>query len=327
MKCLVRMPNWLGDCVMATPLLAALRAAYPESSITAMCRGGVAALLERDPAIDTIFRFKRHSLLSRDSSEVVESLRSGQYDVALLLPNSFSSAWLAWQAGIPRRIGYTNWARAMLLTDKVRLPRRSEHLVESYMRLLTPLGVPPSKEGTRLFVGEEERQAAAERFGVVAPAIGFNVGAAYGPAKRWLPERYREVGAALLEADPSLTLLFFGDSSMRSLIDEVTSGLSERARNLAGETSLREYMALLTLCERFVTNDSGPMHMADALGVQTVALFGSTSPERTGPYNGSRVLYADVVCSPCYRRTCPVDFRCMKRLTVDAVLESLCLKK
>jgi heptosyltransferase-2 len=153
--------------------------------------------------------------------------------------------------------------------------------------------------------------------------IGINPGAAYGSAKCWLPERFREVTMRLLE-DKDTIIVYFGDLVTSNLVKEVCQGLSNRVINMAGLTSLRELACLISLCDVLLTNDSGPMHIAGALGTPVVALFGSTSAVVTGPFQeNSKVIQKHVSCSPCYRRTCPIDFRCMRQIEVDEVVQSV----
>ena len=326
---IVRMPNWIGDAVMATPILSDLRVRFPDASITAMCQGAVGEILVHDPAIDELFRFSKVRGFVRRirDRDIVDRLQMGQYDLGVILPNSFSSAWTFWQGNVKRRLGYGANCRSFLLTDRVAFPekRKEQHLVTTYKELLVPLGIPVSATPTKLFVTDAEVLEAHKKLGVEGRFVGINAGAAYGPAKQWLPERFREVAKRLLE-DEETVVLFFGDESMVPLVTEISEGLSTRAINLAGTTSLREFMALLSLCDTFLTNDSGPMHIADALGTRTVALFGSTDPTVTGPYNKSKVIYKNVDCAPCFKRKCPIDFRCMKGISVDEVVEELCSK-
>lgn len=330
---IVRMPNWLGDLVMATPVLVDLRAAFPKAEITAMCQANVAPLLENDPAINELFRFERSKGLIHRISErnVVGHIKRGKYDLGILLTNSFSSAWRFWQGKVKRTIGYRNEGRGILLTDPLDFPekRKKQHLVITYKELLAPLGIPVSETVPRLFVTDEEIKNAwriVKRFDIPLDAklIGVNPGAAYGSAKCWLPERFQEVAKNLVEEDPNHVVLFFGDRTHKTLIDEICSGLPNRVINLAGKTSLRELLALIKICSVFLTNDSGPMHIADSLDVPLVALFGSTSPVATGPYRQrENVVQKKVPCSPCFKRVCPIDFPCMKKIEVKEVTEAV----
>ncbi|MCB1068041.1 MAG: lipopolysaccharide heptosyltransferase II [Simkania sp.] len=326
---IVRMPNWIGDLVMATPILTDLRFAFPDASITAMVYEKIGPLIEADPAIDELFLFSRAKGMIRRIRQrnIVEKLRDGNYDLGLLLTNSFSSAWRFWQGGVKNKVGFSGDGRSFLLDQAVPFPkeRKTQHLVLTYKALLKHIGVPRSETAPRLFLKKDEKEGAwdfVKRFDIPAEAklIGINPGAAYGSAKCWLPERFREVAKRLIDEDPSHFVLFFGDLSHKQLINEICTGLPARAVNLAGQTDLRLLLALISICSVFLTNDSGPMHIADSLDIPLVALFGSTDPIATGPYrHGQAVMQKKVPCSPCFKRVCPIDFPCMKGLTVEDV--------
>jgi heptosyltransferase-2 len=330
---LVRMPNWLGDLVMATPVLADLRARFPEAHITAMCQSNVAGLLTNDPHINEVFSYKKpNGWIHRTQHwEIIDNLKRGEYDLGVLLTNSFSSAWWFWRGNVSNRIGFASNYRSFLLNKAVQFPetRETQHLVITYKMLLAPLGIEVSNTPPRLYVSEEERQSALELLKKyrIDPSkntvIGINPGAAYGSAKCWLPDRFRSVTEKLLE-NPNNFILYFGDNAGSSLVNEICKDMPERVINLAGKTNLRELLALIQQCKALLTNDSGPMHIAAALGTPLLALFGSTSDVQTGPYGKyATVIHKHVECSPCYLRTCPIDFRCMKRIEVDEVYNEL----
>lgn len=327
----IRMPNWIGDLVMATPVLADLRKAYPKASITAMCRAPVCDLLKEDPYIDELFCFCKTSSFSRrnDKKNVIEKLKQGKYDLGVLLTHSFSSAWWFWQGKVSQRLGYDCNGRRILLTKPVNLPVSldQQHLVKTYKMLLEPLGIPLSDTSPALHLSETEVNEAREllkQHGVTKTSllVGINPGATYGSAKCWLPARFKEVTQSLLQ-DNDIYIVYFGDQSSTGLVKEICQGLASRVINLAGLTSLRELSALISLCNVLLTNDSGPMHIADALGTPVIALFGSTSEIVTGPYRTGKVIHKHVECSPCYQRTCPIDFRCMKRIGSSEVYEEI----
>lgn len=328
---IVRMPNWVGDMVMATPILTDLRKAFPKARITAMCKIPLCELLEEDPEIDEIFCFSKSSTFSRhtDKKGLIDKLQNGKYDLGVLLTNSLSSAWWFWQGKVKCRLGYESKGRKFLLTHTVPFPEHvdHQHLVKTYKTLLAPLGIPISATRPRLFLTEKEVHQAKtllRQHGVKDnhQIVGINPGATYGSAKCWLPERFREITRRLLE-DKDLFVVYFGDQATASLVKEICQGLSPRVVNLAGLTSLRELAALVSLCDVFLTNDSGPMHIADALKTPIVALFGSTSKTITGPYSCGTVIQKQVECSPCYQRTCPIDFRCMKKIEADEVYDEI----
>jgi len=330
---IVRMPNWIGDLVMATPVLEDLRAAFPKAEITAMCLSHTAPLLECDPAINKLFHFSRAKGFFRRMGErnIVEKLKRGHYDLGILLTNSFSSAWRFWQGNVKNKVGFKGDGRRIFLDEAIPFSenRKSQHLVVTYKKLLEPLGIPVSETLPRLILKGEEIQGAWEfvkRFDITREQkiIGINPGAAYGSAKCYLPERFREVAQRLIEADPSVVVLFFGQRSHKDLISGICKELPPRVVNLAGQTNLRELMALIKICSVFLTNDSGPMHMADSLETPLLALFGSTDPIVTGPYRQSKqVIQKRVGCAPCFKRECPIDFPCMKKISVDEVVGAL----
>lgn len=326
---IVRMPNWIGDVVMATPVLSDLRAKFKDSKITVMCQSNVAAVLKNDPNIDEVYSYvKPNGWVHRAVHlEVVDQLRRGKYDLGILLTNSFSSAWWFFLGKVQNRIGFTGNVRDYLLNKAVPIPEKIEtqHLVITYKMLLEPLGIALSNTLPKLYVEKEESNSAShllENFGInlnTNTIIGINPGAAYGSAKCWLPERFKALNKRLLE-DPNVYLVYFGDQAGVSLVDEICQGMDEkRVINLAGKTTIRSLMALIQKCSVFLTNDSGPMHIASALGTKLVALFGSTSDVKTGPFGVNKIIHKHVECSPCYKRVCPIDFRCMTKISVEEV--------
>ncbi len=328
---IVRMPNWIGDLVMATPILSDLRKAYPEAYITAMCRSPICELLKEDPEINELFCFSKASGFGRrmERRNIIEKLRNGKYDLGILLTHSFSSAWWFWLGKVQMRLGYECNGRKPLLTHSLPFPKniQNQHLVVTYKMLLGPLGIPISDTPPRLYLSPKELNDARtllRQHGVPDGAliVGINPGATYGSAKCWLPERFREVTERLLR-DKDIYIVYFGDQATVSLVKEICTGLPPRVINLAGLTSLRELSSLIIHCDVILTNDSGPMHIADALGTPIVALFGSTSEIITGPYRSGTLIHKHVECSPCYQRTCPIDFRCMKRIEADEVYEAI----
>lgn len=328
---IIRMPNWIGDFVMATPILSDVRRAFPKASITAMCRVGVCQLLEMDPNINEIFCFSKTSGFNRRDSrrDLIEKIRQGKYDLGILLTNSFSSSWWFYRGHVFYRIGYRGNFRSFLLTHPIRPPDqlRKQHLVKTYKMLLCVLGIPISETAPRLYLADQEIRAAQELLkqqGVQKGdiLIGINPAATYGSAKCWLPERFTEVAHKLLQNE-KVRLVFFGDQESIPLIKSICRTLPSRAINLAGLTSLRELVSLISLCRVFLSNDSGPMHIADALNVPVVALFGSTSEIVTGPFSQRRVIHKYATCSPCYKRSCPIDFRCMKAIEVEEVYQQV----
>ncbi len=331
---IVRVPNWLGDVVMATPILQDLRNHFKDAKITVMAQANVAALLKNDPNIDEIFSFKRPNGWVHRShhTQIIDSLRHGSYDLGILLTNSFSSAWWFWRGDVKNRIGFRGNLRNLLLNRSVPFPTHVEtqHQIITYKMLLKTLGIPVSSTQPKLYVSEEENAHAKQlitELGVdlkKQTVIGINPGAAYGSAKCWLPERYQAVTNRLLQ-NPQVFIIYFGDAAGTPLVNAICKELPvNRVANLAGKTSIPSLIALINSCSVFLTNDSGPMHIAAALRVPLLALFGSTSDVKTGPsYGISNVIHKHVKCSPCYKRVCPIDFRCMTRITVDEVHDQI----
>ncbi len=325
---IVRMPNWIGDLVMAIPVLSSLRKAYPSAKITAMCLRNIASLLHKHPDLDEIFQFDRGEIFTRNTvkRDIVQKMRYGQYELGIVLPNSFSSAWLLWQGGVKRRVGYEGNLRNWLLTDVIprSIQQSGHHLVTTYQLLLTSLSIPYEITSPTISLDPVEIEYAKNIFrvyGIVehSTVLGINIGAAYGSAKCWPANKFYLLAKKLLENHPLIHLVFFGDQSLSDTVKKICSSLPKRAINLAGLTTLRELAAMISLCDGFLTNDSGPMHIADAVSTPLIAMFGSTCKDRTGPYSGGTIIHKETACSPCFSRTCPIDFRCMEKISVQEV--------
>ncbi|MEN9572448.1 MAG: lipopolysaccharide heptosyltransferase [Verrucomicrobiota bacterium] len=355
-RLLLRGVNWLGDAVMTTPALLQLRLALPETHITLLTQEKLAGLWQGHPAVDAVMTFER----KEGSFSVARRLREGGFDAALVLPNSVRSGLEVRLAGIPRRIGYAGGWRDWLLTQAV--PRRANvvemrkrtveevqrlvagaqhvgaeagapaasHHLFHYLHLAAALGAKPEPLAPFIAVTEAEVAAAKAKFNLPAGLlIGLNAGAEYGPAKRWPADRFiataKELGVRL-----NCNFVLFGGPADHALATEITAALAVSGQrsavsvtNLAGRTSLRELCAALRACRVVLTNDTGPMHLAAAVGTRLVGLFGSTSMELTGPGlpGDTRhvLLRGEAPCAPCFLRECPIDFRCMNSLTVERV--------
>ncbi|GAB4226719.1 MAG: lipopolysaccharide heptosyltransferase II [Chlamydiales bacterium] len=329
---IIRMPNWIGDAVMATPILADVREKWPNARLTVMCQKSIGDILIHDPHVNEFFIFHKPSgwLHRQEYRDILSPLRIGEYDLGILLTNSFSSAWWFWRGKVKNRVGFATNCRSFLLNYPVPYPENKEtqHLVYTYKELLKPLGITETKTSPQLYVTSEEKKEAEDLLSKfrITPSdrvIGINPGAAYGSAKCWPPDRFKEVTLKLLD-DPLNHILFFGDRFGSPVVDDICRGMPDRVINLSGRTTLRELVALISLCTFFLTNDSGPMHIASALGIPLLAIFGSTSEVKTGPFNQGEVIHKHVSCSPCYKRVCPIDFRCMNSITAEEVYEKIC---
>ena len=329
----MRATNWLGDAVMSLPAIRAIREALPEAHLAVAARPGVADLYARENGIDRVIPCPKPRGL-RERRDFAASLRKERFDGAILLQNAFDAALMAWMARIPVRIGYNRDGRGLLLTHAVPVPRPGEiprHERFYYLELLRRAGVVehrPSVEAIRLGSIDAAREAGVRRLvalGVDGPAIGISPGAAYGEAKRWLPERFAESGRQIAGALQSSVLLF-GSGAERPLCEAVAEPLRASGvavRNLAGETTLGEFIDLAAACRLFLTNDSGAMHVASALAVPTVAVFGATDDAGTGPTGPlARVIREPAQCAPCLLRECPIDHRCMTRVSAARVAEA-----
>jgi heptosyltransferase II len=328
----VRATNWLGDAVMSLPAIRAIRHIFPHAHIAVVARPWVADLYARETSIDRVIPYTAQQGLGA-KREFAAGLRHERFDGAILLQNAFDAALITWLARIPERIGYNRDARGLLLTRAIPVPEPGEiprHQRFYYLELLRRAGMMerfPPTGAIRLDGIDAARSSGAAHLaslGIAGPVIGISPGAAYGNAKRWLPERFAEVAQAFSEC-PRVVL--FGSPSEHALCEEVAARLrgSRRGaridvRNLAGATTLREFIDLAAACRLFLTNDSGAMHVASALGVPTVAVFGATDDTTTGPTGPlARVVREHAECSPCLLRECPIDHRCMTAVTSGRV--------
>ncbi len=333
-RLLLRGPNWLGDAVMCEPALAAARRLFHGAEITLLAKPPVAELFKGHPDLDCILAYQDPGQHAGFSGKwlLAETLRRQRFDMAVLFQNAFSAAFLAFLAGIPRRYGYSTDGRRFLLSDPVPVPVGSQrpHQVDYYLRLLEPLGLNAEARSPRLYLSAEDTQAANS---LLAEAgideqeflIGLNPGSTYGTAKRWLPERFAEAADRLVRdiADKSgagARVVIVGAKGEEALGLAIAERMQATPLRLAGRTTVRQLMAVVGRCGLFLTNDTGPMHIAAALGVPVAAIFGPTDSRTTSPFGGRhRIISHPVDCAPCLLRECPIDHRCMTRLTVDEV--------
>ncbi len=338
MKVLVRATNWLGDAVISIPALREIRRAHPSAQIVILARQWVADLYAREDFCDRILVYEnkgQHAgVLGR--LRLAQTLRREQFDKAILLQNAFDVAILAFLARIPVRIGYARDARGILLTESIPVPVPGaipNHQRFYYLELLRRAGIINElPECADIRLGGVDRAAADGRRGWKSrnlpegPWIGVSPGAAYGTAKRWIPERFA-AAAAELSRRLDANIVIFGSPAEAELAESIASQAGSRAHSLAGKTSLSEFIELASTCSVYLTNDSGPMHVAAALGLPTVAIFGATDHVATGPSaSWAKVLRHEVECSPCMLRECPIDHPCMTGVSVDDVVtEALAL--
>jgi heptosyltransferase II len=329
---MVRATNWLGDAVMTTPALAAVREGFPDARIVLLARPLVAELFRYHPDVDEVMVYERPG--RHDGAigrlRLAGELRLRRFDGALLFQNAFDAALIAFLGRIPERAGYPTDGRRILLTLPVPLTPGilERHEVEYYLCLLEGLGIPrPVPAVLKLGVTEQEREAMATRLaslgiGRGAPIVTINPGATYGSAKRWYPDRFAAVADAL-SAEWGTAVVVIGSAAEAPLAGEIEAAMRNLPVNLAGKTTVRELMALLSLSSFLVTNDSGPMHIGAALGVPLVAIFGPTDWRRTSPWSPSaKVVRVEIDCSPCRRRVCDRGHECMLGVTPGMVVDA-----
>jgi lipopolysaccharide heptosyltransferase II len=339
MKLLVRATNWVGDAMFSIPALNLLRARLPDAEICVLARPWVLDLYRGQDFVNRLMCFDANGRhrgplgLERLGRE----LRAERFDAAVLFQNAFQAAWLAWRAGIPERIGYARDGRSPLLTKSVPVPVRgpaAHHEAHYYLELLRGAGwldagaaeqpiAPP-----RLKVSEADAARAEqflERCGSPAGSlrVALGPGAAFGPAKCWPANRYSAVAQHLAQQYGAHALIL-GSPADAAVANEVELGAGPGAINLVGRTAIGELPALLERCALFVGNDSGATHVAAAVGIPVVAVFGPTDPVGSHPLTPRlSVVQRKVACSPCFLRHCPIDHRCMKFLETEMVLDAV----
>lgn len=328
-RILLRATNWVGDAVISLPALRAVRARFPKAHIAVLARPWVADLYARETFADEVIPHtaRRGAGDWAGKWRLARLLSARRFDAAILFQNAFEAALLAWLARIPRRIGYARDGRGFLLTQALPLPAPAAlppHQRFYYLEMLRRAGLldrlPP--DGPILLeAARQARQAGLRRFaalGIGRPVIGVSPGAAYGSAKQYLPERFAQA-AALVAAEIGAEVAWFGSADDRAVCQRVAGA----GHNFAGKTTLGEFIELAAACRLYLTNDSGAMHVAGALGVPTVAVFGATDAAATGPCGPRvRVVSEPVHCAPCLLRQCPTDHRCMTRVPAARVAQA-----
>ena len=328
---LVRVTNWIGDAVMNTPALSAIRETFPEARITVLATPQVAELFSPHDWVDRVLVYEkkgRHAGV-RGKLRLAGELRSQRFDLAILLQSAFDAALISWLAGIPRRLGNNSDGRSLLLTHGFPHKRLASglHHVDNYLEMLKYFGIEAGQKRQLLCLTESERQAAAAvlRQAGIEPGdflIGVNPGAAYGSAKRWYPERFAAAAATLAQKWQAKILVLGGPSEV-AIARDIEAALPAGCLNMAGKLTVRELLALIGSCDFFISNDSGPMHIAAAFQVPLVAIFGSTDHRTTYPFSeNSVVVRKEIDCAPCLKRECPTDHRCMQAVTAQDVVQA-----
>ncbi|MEY2500058.1 MAG: heptosyltransferase [Verrucomicrobiota bacterium] len=310
-RILIRAANWLGDSIISVPAVRAIKAGRPDAHITVAAPAKIASVWKLVPEVDEVLALPSRSLFS-----IVNAIRRrASFDVAILFPNSVRTALEVWLAGVPRRVGFPGHRRRWLLNQVVDEEQRRgpvQHQVYRYLRMAREIGGPDAAPEVRKFLPRMKTNGAPAK-------LGLCPGAEYGPAKRWLPERFAEVALRIAEQRPVQWILF-GTAADQERGAAIAAALGERCVNRIGQTTLDELASQLGECALLLTNDTGTMHLATLVGVPVVAVFGSTEPRLTGPLGtGHEIIRRQVECSPCFLRECPIDFRCMKAVNVEEV--------
>jgi heptosyltransferase-2 len=317
-RIVVRAPNWIGDVVLSLAALRDLRRNFPRARLEVLARAWVAELYRAVAEVDAV-------RIAQDVRADADALR-GAFDAGVVLPNSFGSALALWWARLPERWGYATDGRRPLLTRAPRVPPqvRGRSQVYYYRAMLAGAGlrVSATPDVSLRCPPDWTESAGADRLlGKEGGGdwVGVNPGAFYGTAKRWLPERFAAVADSLAARGARIALV--GGAAERPIGEAIAAQMRAPARDLCGQTTVPELVGVLARLRLLVTNDSGPMHLAAALGVPVVAVFGPTDWRETHPVGTAhRVVREPVHCSPCGLRECPIDHRCMRRVSVDRVL-------
>lgn len=326
-KILVRAPNWIGDAVMCLPALEALKSLYPSAEIHLLAKQRVVPVFENNPAVSAFITVGGGHNGFFGALRLSKELREHDFDLAVLFQNAFGAALVAFLSGIRERVGYARDMRSGLLTKAVPATAaiRKRHQVFYYLNIIEALGAKPQASPVpKIFITGAERKAAREfleKQGLAGrPVFGAAPGAAFGPAKKWPVERFASVLKGLTDEHKGAALVFGGPDDREACA--AVKAAFPAAIDLSGKMTLRESMALVELAQVFITNDSGPMHLAAALGTPTVGIFGSTEDSLTGPVGPSvAVVREKTECSPCFKRECRFGhYDCLRKVEASVVL-------
>ncbi len=325
---IIKGPNWIGDVVMSLPAIAYVRKVFPEANIQMLIKEHLSDLVCHNRHIDGVMTYRRRRWPARllDEWSIVRRIRRQYFNLAVIFPYSISSALWMFLAGVAIRLGSAARGRRMILTHTIGPPHRDEHQADYFLRMARMLGTKDIETGAVVTVGPNDEKKADDIMRELCAAkasymIGIHPGAAYGPAKRWLAERFAELAVRLTR--DGMSVVVFGSPDEKELVDGIIAQTNGTVANLCGNLSLAQFTAMLKRCDVVVTNDSGPMHLAGSVGAKVVAIFGSTSPDATSPTGKHRIIWKNTDCSPCFKRRCPTDFKCMKSITTDEVYSAV----
>jgi heptosyltransferase II len=333
---LVRGVNWIGDAVMTMPAIRSLKLSRPDVRITLLVKPWVWQLFEKDPNVDEIILYSDAYQGLAGKFKLAKEIKNHDFCMALLLQNAFDAAFIAFLAGIPARIGYNRDGRRLLLTKAVPFDDHAKdlHHIEYYLDLVRKLGASANYEPPWIYLSLEERLEARNKLrSLRRPVVGINPGATFGSSKRWRPGRFAEVACRVI-SEMQGSAVIFGGPSETGIAEEIESearklsGDPESQKQLlmmAGRTDIRGLISLISECDLLVTNDSGPMHIGYAVRTPVVAIFGSTSPEHTGPVGVKDIaIKKTLTCSPCFERECSKhDLKCMEMISSKEVFDAI----
>lgn len=327
-KIVIRAPNWIGDSILALPAMANLKRNFPESELWVAANEWVRDLFRMEDYLEGIIPLPQQSNL-KNLNFSARRLRELTFDLGILLTNSFGSAFLFYLARIPQRWGYKRDGRGFLLTKGAPIHNQADryHQAHYYLDLLSGLGL--KNYTTELNLSLDRRELVrmkewleSQNIDAKKPLVIINPGAFYGPAKRWPASKYSEL-ASLLQEKNNAQIAIIGSKTEIPLAEHIATDMPEKPFILAGQTSLTRLAAIISFGSVFISNDSGPMHLANALKIPIIALFGPTEPFRTGPYQNPYTLFhKGAPCWPCSYRACPYDHRCMMNISVQEVFEA-----
>ena len=330
-RLLIRSTNWIGDAIMTIPAIRAVRKNFPDSDISILVKPWVAPVFENSPYVDHVLIYddadKHKGVMGK--LRLARELKKYRFDASILLQNAFEAAMITFFAGISCRIGYNTDARSLLLTHPVLCTPliKKMHQTQYYLNILQEIGLKADGSDLDLVVGKKYQTRALDildKHGISGKnsLVGINPSATFGPAKQWFAERYARLADKIHEVF-SARILIFGGPGDRELGRKISEMMQHQPVDLSGRTELGEAMALIELCELFLTNDSGLMHVAAALDIPLIAIFGSTNPVTTGPLGqNSKIVRIPIECSPCLKPACPQGhLKCMTQIDVETVFE------
>jgi len=327
-KIVIRAPNWIGDSILALPAMANLKRNFPESELWVASNEWVRDLFRMEDYFEGIIPLPQQSNL-KNLNLSARRLREFTFDLGILFTNSFGSALLFYLARIPQRWGYKRDGRGFLLTKGAPIHNQADryHQAHYYLDLLSGLGLKNYTTELNLSLDRQElvrmkKWLESQNIDAKKPLIIINPGAFYGPAKRWPASKYSEL-ASLLQEKNNAQIVIIGSETEIPLAEHIATDMPEKPFILAGQTTLSGLAAITSFGSVFISNDSGPMHLANALKIPVIALFGPTEPFRTGPYQNPYTLFhKGAPCWPCSYRACPYDHRCMMNISAQEVFEA-----